>query len=491
MISFFICLALLVVGYFTYGKFVENQFKPDDRTTPAVEINDGIDYIVMPRWKLFMIQLLNIAGLGPIFGALAGALWGPVVFIWITLGTILGGGVHDYLSGMLSERHKGTSLSELTGVYLGTSVKNIMRVVSVVLLIMVGAVFSIGPAGLIVTLLKKYFDVTGVLASVSFWTWLILAYYFVATFISIDKIIGKLYPLFGICLIVMALGVGYGVFSNADFVIPEIWNNFCNMHPKGTPIWSIMFISVACGAISGFHATQSPLMARCMKTEREGRSVFMGAMYCEGIIALVWAAAGCAVYQITDGQMTGLAEAIKLGQAPVIYDVCSKTMGGFGIALAMIGVIVCPITSGDTAFRSARLTLADWIKFDQSSIKNRLIICVPLLCIGAAITLIDYTIVWRYFSWTNQTLAVITLWALSVYLAREKRCWLVTVIPAVFMSAVSATYFLQAPECGIKLSVQWAYPIGAIIAFILLGIYLFTTKFRHRSQNCIVDKMVG
>ncbi len=481
MVSFFICLALLVIGYFTYGKFVENQIAPDDRDTPAVAINDGVDFIVMPRWKLFMIQLLNIAGLGPIFGALAGALWGPVVFIWITLGTIFAGGVHDYLSGMLSERHNGTSLSELTGIYLGPVVKNIMRVISVVLLVMVGAVFSIGPAGLIVTL-GEGLNWSGLWLSVKFWTYLILVYYFIATFISIDKIIGKLYPIFGVCLIAMAIGVGTGIFTHAEYQIPELWDNFRNMHPKATPIWSIMFISVACGAISGFHATQSPLMARCMKSEKQGRSVFMGAMICEGIIALVWAAAGCAVYQITDGKMTELAAAIGDGQAPVIYDVCSKTMGGLGVALAMVGVIVCPITSGDTAFRSARLTLADWFKYDQSSYVKRLVLCIPLLAIGAAITFVDYTVVWRYFSWSNQTLAVITLWALSVYLAQQRRCYWITVVPAIFMSAVSATYMFQAPECGIKLADKFAYPAGVAVAMAFFVIFACTT-LRKRKHN--------
>ena len=359
MVSFFICLAILIVGYFTYGKVVDNTFGPDDRETPAVSINDGIDYVVMPQWKLFLVQLLNIAGLGPIFGAMQGALWGPVVFLWITFGTIFAGGVHDYFAGMLSERNNGASISEICGIYLGGVMKDVMRVFSVVLLVMVGTVFAVGPAGLIVTLLSNN-GVTGALASKEVWLWIILAYYFIATFISIDKIIGKIYPIFGICLIVMAIGVALGIFTNPAYTIPEIWSNIHNMHPAGTPIWSFMFITVACGAISGFHATQSPLMARCMKSEKQGHLVFYGAMVCEGIIALIWAAAGCSIYEVTGGLSTGLQEALKAGQSAAIYDVCKKTMGGIGIALAMLGVIACPITSGDTAFRSARLTLADW-----------------------------------------------------------------------------------------------------------------------------------
>ena len=297
MFSFLICLALLIGGYFVYGGIVEKTFGPDDRETPAVKINDGVDYMVLPQWKLFMIQLLNIAGLGPIFGALSGALWGPVVFLWITFGTIFAGAVHDYFSGMMSERNEGASISEISGIYLGGAMKNVMRVFSVVLLVMVGTVFAVGPAGLIQLLCTKGGS-TGIFASKLFWLVLILIYYFIATFLSIDKIIGKIYPLFGICLIIMALGVALGIFTKG-YEIPEIWNNFANLHPQGTPIWSFMFITVACGAISGFHATQSPLMARCMKSEKQGHFVFYGAMVSEGIIALIWAAAGCAPVSYT------------------------------------------------------------------------------------------------------------------------------------------------------------------------------------------------
>ena len=358
MISFLLCLAILIVGYFVYGKIVDNTFGPDDRETPAVRINDGVDYVVMPQWKLFLVQLLNIAGLGPIFGAMQGALWGPVVFLWITFGTIFAGGVHDYFSGMMSERNDGASIAEITGKYLGPVMQNVMRVFSVVLLIMVGTVFAVGPAGLIVELCSQS-GASGVLTSLLFWLIIILVYYFIATFISIDAVIGKIYPIFGICLIIMAIGVIFGIFTNPAYTIPEIWDHFGSMHPSGTPIWSFMFITVACGAISGFHSTQSPLMARCMKSEKQGHFVFYGAMVCEGVIALIWAAAGCSLYEVTGGLNTGLAEALAMGQSKAIYDVCSKTMGGVGIALAMIGVVVCPITSGDTAFRSARLTLAD------------------------------------------------------------------------------------------------------------------------------------
>ena len=482
MISFLLCLALLILGYVFYGKVVENTFGPDDRETPAVRINDGVDYIVLPQWKLFMIQLLNIAGLGPIFGALSGALWGPIVFLWITFGTIFAGGVHDYFSGMLSERNDGVSISEISGIYLGGTMKNVMRVFSVVLLVMVGTVFAVGPAGLLQLLCSKN-GAAGLLGSKMFWLVLILIYYFIATFLSIDKLIGKIYPVFGICLIVMAVGVALGIFTKG-YEIPEIWSHFYNMHPQGTPIWSFMFITVACGAISGFHATQSPLMARCLKSEKQGHFVFYGAMVTEGVIALIWAAAGCALY--TGEELLALGG----GGSTAVYDVCSKTMGGIGIALAMLGVIACPITSGDTAFRSARLVLADWFHLDQKEWKNRLLLCIPVLGIGAflgignALGKIDYTIIWRYFSWTNQTLAMIVLWAASMFLFYEKKNYWITAVPATFMTAVSITYFMLGNEClGQFLNkdgynTALAYPVGILFAALFLGIFLYSIKKR-------------
>ena len=481
MISFLLCLAILIAGYFFYGKVVENTFGPDDRETPAVRINDGVDYVVLPQWKLFMIQLLNIAGLGPIFGALSGALWGPIVFLWITFGTIFAGGVHDYFSGMLSERNDGVSISEISGIYLGKTMKNVMRVFSVVLLVMVGTVFAVGPAGLLQLLCS---NAPGILSSKMFWLILILVYYFIATFLSIDKLIGKIYPVFGICLIVMAVGVGLGIFTKG-YEIPEIWSHFYNMHPQGTPIWSFMFITVACGAISGFHATQSPLMARCLKSEKQGHFVFYGAMVSEGIIALIWAAAGCALY--TGEELLALGG----GGSTAVYDVCKKTMGGIGIALAMLGVIACPITSGDTAFRSARLVLADWFHLDQKVWKNRLLLCVPVLGIGAflgignALGKIDYTIIWRYFSWTNQTLAMIVLWCASMFLFYEKKNYWITAVPATFMTAVSITYFMLGNEClgqflnkGGVYNTALAYPVGIVFAALFLGIFLYSIKKR-------------
>lgn len=352
MITFFVALALLILGYFTYGFFVEKVFGVTNKDTPAISMEDGVDYVPMSTGRVFLIQLLNIAGLGPIFGALAGAQWGPVVFIWIVFGTILAGGVHDFMTGMLSVRHKGASVSELTGYYLGDIMKNVMRIFSVVLLVLVGTVFATGPAALLHMLVPKMGALT--------WLVIILLYYFFATLLPIDKIIGKLYPIFGVCLIIMCIGVAGGIIVKG-YEIPEM--TLANLHPANTPIWPFMFITVACGAISGFHATQSPMMARCLKREKDGRRVFYGAMVAEGVIALIWAAGGVAFYQSTGGLSNALAQNTANG---VVYEICHTLLGPAGAVLAMIGVIACPITSGDTAFRSARLTIADWFKINQA-----------------------------------------------------------------------------------------------------------------------------
>ena len=472
MITFFICLAILIIGYFVYGRVVEGLFHPDDKPTPAVLHPDGVDYVPMKEWKAFLIQLLNIAGLGPIFGALAGALWGPLVFLWIVLGTVFGGAVHDYVSGMLSIRNDGASLAELVGKYLGTTIKHIMRVFSVILLVMVGTVFTVGPAGLLARLTPNMLNVT-------FWTVVVLIYYFLATLLPIDKIIGRIYPVFGICLVIMALGIGImTVVRNGSHPMQEL--TFANLHPKGTPIWPMMFVTVACGAISGFHATQSPMIARTLTSEKQGRRVFYGAMVSEGIIALIWAAAGIAFY----GGVNGLAGA-GANAANLVYEMSFSLLGPVGGVLAMIGVIACPITSGDTALRSARLTIADWFKLDQVSMKNRLVLTVPLLAIAYAISLVDYRVVWRYFAWSNQTLAVFTLWAGSVFMAKKfgKAISFILVIPAMFMSAVCSTYILFAPE-GLHLSANVAYPIGlafAIVCFIVFAVRILAKE--HNLEN--------
>ncbi len=366
MVTFFVCLVLLIVGFFTYSKLVEKIFRIDDRPTPAVAHPDGVDYVPMKTWRIFLVQLLNIAGLGPIYGALSGACWGPVVYLWIVFGTILGGGVHDFLSGMMSERNDGKSISEVVGLYMGKVITFIMRVFSVVLLVMVGVNFSVGPAGLLAKLTP---DMLGTM----FWLVVIMVYYLIATFLPIDKIIGKLYPVFGICLIIMALGIGGAIVLTRGSDMPELTAAaFTVVHPDSLPKWSMMFVTVACGAISGFHATQSPMMARCITSEKQGRTIFYGAMVAEGVIALIWAAAGVTFYtnhgSLLDG-MTGLTNAIAAGGAgDVVYQISTTLLGPVGGVLAMIGVIACPITSGDTAYRSARLTIADWFHIDQAKV---------------------------------------------------------------------------------------------------------------------------
>jgi len=482
MISFFICLAILIVGYFTYGKLVEKIFGPDDRETPAVTLEDGVDYIVLPQWRIFLIQLLNIAGLGPIWGAVGGAMWGPSVFLWITFGTLFAGAVHDFASGFMSMRNKGQSISEVCGNYMGNVMLNIMRVFSVVLLFMVGVVFAKGPAGLLSYLCSAGGTKTGFFTSTSLWLIIIIVYYFIATFVSIDAIIGKIYPVFGVCLIIMALGVGGGIFFKGYAAnIPEVWSVLgTNMHPSGTGAWPMMFISVACGAISGFHSTQSPIMARCCRSEKQSRQVFYGAMVSEGIIALIWAAASCALFPIVEGKMTGLKEAMVGGQSTCIYNICSTIMGKVGVVLAMLGVIVCPITSGDTAFRSARLTIADWFKIDQKNWKKRLALALPLLLLGYLVCQLDYNTVWNYFASTNQILAMIVLWTAAMYLVKNGKSPWIAIVPATFMSFVTMTCVLSSNLYFGKLFGTSAATVGnvggIVIGIAFLALFLIKAK---------------
>ncbi|MBR4587005.1 MAG: carbon starvation protein A [Lachnospiraceae bacterium] len=468
MISLLISLVILIAGYILYGRVTEKAFAPDDRETPAFRKKDGVDFVPMKTWKAFLIQLLNIAGTGPIFGALMGAVFGPVVFLWIVFGAIFGGAVHDFMSGMVSLRHDGASIAELSGIYLGKVANVVMHIFSVVLLILCGTVFVTSPAGLIAKLIPNFMDAR-------FWTVVIIVYYFLATLLPIDKLIGKLYPVFGVLLIIMACAVIGGiVFSGGEYTIPEI--TFENMHPEGTHIWPYMFITVACGAISGFHATQSPMMAKCITSEKEGRKVFYGAMICESVIALVWAAAGVAFY----GSTQLLNDALSHGASNVVYEISTGVLGMFGGVLAVAGVIICPITSGDTAFRSARLILAEVFKLDQKKIKNRLIITIPLLIVGGQLTWYSvhndkgFQSVWRYFSWSNQTLAMIALWVATSYLIKKGKsrfASLLTALPATFMTAVSLTYILTAGE-GFGLDYSVSALAGIVAAAVALVIYL-------------------
>ena len=472
MISILLALAVLVCGYLFYGRAVEKVFGPDGRQTPAYRLEDGVDFVPMKTWKAFLVQLLNIAGTGPIFGALMGACFGPVVFLWIVFGAILGGGVHDYMSGMVSERHDGASVAELSGIYLGKGAKWVMRIFSVLLLLLTGTVFVTSPAALLARLTPHFLGNT-------FWIVVILIYYVLATLLPIDKIIGRLYPVFGVVLIVMALGILFGIVKGG-YAVPEL--TLRNLHPEGLAVWPYMFVTVACGAISGFHATQSPMVAKCIVSEKQGRTIFYGAMLAESVIALVWAAGGVAFYGATGGLQRALS---SLGQSGVVYEISTGMLGTVGGILAVVGVIACPITSGDTAFRSARLILAEITGLDQKKVRSRLLITIPLLGLGAVLTQLDFNVLWRYFSWSNQTLAMISLWVATAYLVKrgdKPLKSLLTALPAAFMSAVSLTYILMAKE-GFRLSASVSYPAGMVFAAALLALYAVLTVRRVKGES--------
>lgn len=470
MTSFLIALAVLIGGYFIYGLFVEKIFGIDPkRKTPAYTMRDNVDYMPLPTWKVFLIQFLNIAGLGPIFGAIMGVMFGPAAFIWIVVGTIFAGAVHDFISGAISIRARGMSLPEIVGNELGTGIKQVMRVFSLVLMILVGAVFVSQPADLIAGMTPESLDRV-------FWIIVIFIYYMLATVLPIDKLIGNLYPVFGFALLFMAVGI-LGVLIIGDATLNlDFTQGLQSQHPKELPIFPMMFVSIACGAISGFHATQSPLMARCLKNEKLARPVFYGAMVAEGIVALIWAAAAIAFTGGYDQLATYMAEHNNSAGA-LVNDISISWLGTFGGILALLGVVAAPITSGDTALRSARLIAADFLHYDQSSVAKRLIISVPIFAAAFGIMMIDFSVLWRYFAWCNQTLAVFTLWAITVYLARHKKLYLITLIPAMFMTAVSVSYILYAPTPeGFGLSYPIAVGAGVAMAIILLGLFCFYMK---------------
>ena len=459
MISLITSIFLLILGYFVLGKFFEKILGADPNSrTPARQKSDGVDFIILPTWKVFLIQFLNIAGLGPIFGAIAGALWGPVAFIWIVLGSLFAGGIHDYFSGMLSLRHGGQSIAEVTGHYLGSHVKIFMRGFTVILMILVGAVFILGPAKILEGLAPNFLSTSG-------WIAVIIFYYLLSTILPIDKVIGRIYPFFGSTLLFMALGLLFAIFSDTGTSIPEIgWNSFQNFHYGGEsfPIFPMVCVTIACGAISGFHSTQSPIMARCMKNEMNGRPVFYGAMITEGVVALIWAAISMSFFGGVEELNTTMRTQDN-NAAWVVNKISTDLLGSIGGVLAIIGVVAAPITSGDTSFRSARSILSDFINLDQSRIKNRLILSVPLFVVGFGLTLIDFGVVWRYFAWTNQTLATVVLWTITSYLIKEGKNYWVGLIPAFFMSIVVTSYILIAPE-GLSLPVNVSILIGFGVA---------------------------
>jgi len=472
MITFLISVLALILGYLFYGKLVEKCFGPDSsRQTPAVEKNDGMDYIPLPTWKVFLIQLLNIAGTGPIFGAIAGAMFGPSAFLWIVFGCIFAGAVHDYLSGMLSLRNDGGGLPVIIGKYLGNTTKNVTLAFSVLLLLLVGAVFVYSPASILGNMTG------GTRTAIMIWVGVVMLYYILATLVPVDKIIGKIYPVFAFALLFMAISLFVCLLVKWPTEVPELWDGLQNRNPGAGSLFPCLFISIACGAISGFHATQSPLMARCIKNENLGRRVFYGSMITEGLIALVWAAV--ASYYFYGGGIEAFGDAAinpstgaPFRDGPGIVTLVSKQwLGVVGSILALLGVVVAPITSGDTALRSARLIIADAVKLDQKPLGNRLLICVPIFIVTGLIlwfSIADadgFNVIWRYFGWANQTLSIFTLWALTVFLVKERKSpyYLMTFIPAVFMTSVCLTYILTA-KIGFNLPVAWTAPIAIIIA---------------------------
>ncbi|PJG82992.1 carbon starvation CstA family protein [Caviibacterium pharyngocola] len=488
MLWFLFCIALLLAGYFIYSKVVEKVFVVNPkRETPAYTKQDGVDYVPMTKKKIWLIQLLNIAGTGPIFGPILGALYGPVAMLWIVFGCIFAGAVHDYLTGMLSIRNGGANIPYLAGKYLGAPAKHFMNVLAILLLLLVGVVFVASPASLLTNITNELMtsgsvgaaavnDEAGVEKTniLAIWTTIIFVYYIVATLVPIDKIIGRIYPFFGALLLFMTCGMLFGLFFEGIPFFRTVGSDvgfldfFKNMHPDGTPIWPILFVTIACGAISGFHATQSPLMARCTENEKEGRFIFYGAMIGEGIIALIWCMVGLSFYN----DQASLAEAIKIGTpAKVVYDSAIGMLGLFGGILAVLGVVVLPITSGDTAFRAARLLIADFFKYDQRNIVKRLTIAIPLFAIGYYVSTIDFSLLWRYFGWANQTTAMVTLWVGAAFLYRNGKFHWIATIPAIFMTLVCSTFILNA-----KIGLGFSYDLsvwGGIVCTVVSVLAFF------------------
>ncbi|MFE8700394.1 carbon starvation protein A [Cytobacillus sp. FJAT-54145] len=474
MFTFLGGIILLIVGYFTYGKFVEKVFGVKEaRTTPAYVNQDGVDYLPMGISKNSLIQLLNIAGVGPIFGPIMGALYGPVAFIWIVVGCIFAGAVHDYLTGMISIRNRGAHLPELAGKFLGKAMKHVVNGFAVLLLLLVGTVFVTSPAGLLHGLMNGWMAMGLILAA-------IFIYYILATLLPIDKIIGRFYPIFGALLIISAVGVGGGlVVTGAD--IPEL--TLENMHPAGAAIFPLLFLTISCGALSGFHATQSPIISRTTQNEKQGRKIFYGMMILEGIIAMIWAAAAMSLF---NGPV-GLNELLASGGPAAVVSEASKLMlGAIGGTLAILGVIILPITSGDTAFRSARMIIADYFNFSQKKIANRLIIALPLFVISFGLTKIDFTLLWRYFSWANQSTAVIALFVGAMFLYVAKKNYWIALVPGVFMLMATTTYILNAP-IGFRLPLNVSYIGAAIVTILLTALFFKAARSARANQIPLED----
>lgn len=475
MITLIISLVVLLAGFLYYSSFLERIEGADGgRATPAMTMTDGVDYVPLPWWRVFLIQFLNIAGLGPIFGAVAGAMWGPVAYLWIVLGGIFAGAVHDYFSGMLSIRHKGLSITEIIGIYMGKGMKQFARVFTVFLMILVGAVFITGPAKILEGITPDFFTMT-------FWVWVVFIYYILATMLPIDKIIGRIYPVFGFALLFMAVGLITALLVRG-YHIPELTlANLRNFHaePGKFPVFPMLFITIACGAISGFHATQSPLMARCITNEKLGRRVFYGAMITESVVAMIWATISMSFFGGIR-ELNGVMAEHQGNAAWVVNVISNELLGKFGGFLALLGVVAAPITSGDTAFRSARLIVADFLGFKQGPVKNRLLISIPLFAIGLLLTQIDFSIIWRYFAWANQTLATLVLWTITIYLLRSGKNYWITLLPALMMTAVITTYLLLAPE-GFALTKAIAYSAGAGCT-VLSAVAFWAYKVKNKNR---------
>ncbi|MHB8866167.1 MAG: carbon starvation CstA family protein [Pirellulaceae bacterium] len=492
MIAFVCGLLLLVGAYFVYGRLIESTVRPDPgRITPAIARADGVDYVAMSTWRVYLVQLLNIAGLGPVFGPILGALWGPQVFLWVVFGCILGGAVHDFLVGAMSIRNDGAGLPDLIGHYLGTAARHFSTFFILLLMLLVGTVFVKGPALLLVQIvpaaaLGAWFSPTASawLESTAFglsvWLWLVMlviyVYYLLATLLPIDAIIGRLYPFFALALLVMVAGLGFSLLSG-EIAIPSF--TLDNLHPQHLPAWPLIFITVSCGAVSGFHATQSPMMARCLKSEKHMRLVFYGAMISEGVIALIWAAVAGGFYGGSDGLAAALAAG---GPGAVVRDTCLATMGRVGGVLAVLGVVVLPITSGDTAFRVGRLILADYLHVSQTRILNRYMLAVPLFAFSLALNFVNFDIVWRYFGWANQALAAVALWTGAVFLARRGSRWWLAFLPALFMTIVTTSYILV-EDVGLGLRPAWGTALGIVVGLLAALCFLWMLPTLPREED--------
>ncbi len=460
MLWFLTCVAALIGGYFIYGLVVEKIFGINQqRKTPAYTKTDGVDYVPMSTPKVYLVQLLNIAGVGPIFGPIMGALYGPAAMLWIVVGCIFAGAVHDYFSGMLSIRNGGASVPTITGRYLGNGAKHFMNIFAIVLLLLVGVVFVSAPAGMITNLINSQTELSVTLTSMVV---IIFAYYIIATIVPVDKIIGRFYPLFGALLIFMSVGLMTAIAWSSEHQVLggfAVSDMFTNLNPNDMPLWPALFITIACGAISGFHATQSPLMARCMENEKNGRFVFFGAMIGEGIIALIW----CAIALSFFGSLESLSAAVANGgPGHVVYSASFGLLGVFGGIIAFLGVVILPITSGDTAFRSSRLILAEYFNIEQKTLRNRLMMALPLFVLGGILTQVDFAIIWRYFGFANQLTAVMMLWTASAYLLRHNKLHWITTLPALFMTTVCITFILNNNELGFGIGMQASTIIGLL-----------------------------